>query len=139
MGSLSDTYELNVLDAVLGQGFTKDVTVYIALFTSAPTDSALGTEIVGNAYARVAVTNNATNWTNATSVGGVGTKTNGTAFTFPQASGSWGTVTHWAAMNHVSASAASNMVTHGALTSPRLVSASDIPQFGPGTLVVTAD
>lgn len=135
MGSASDTYENNFLDAVLGQGFTKDVTTYLALFTTAPTDSALGTEVSGGSYARVAVTNNGTNWSNATS----SQKKNGVAITFPQASGSWGTVTHFAVMNHVSSSSATAMIAWGALTSSRTVSSGDTPQFAVDAIVISCD
>lgn len=135
MGSASDTYENNVLDAILGQGFTKDATVYVAGCTSAPTDSALGAEPSGNGYARVAVTNNATNWPNASS----GSKSNGTAITFPTASGAWGTLTHWMILNHATGTAGSNLIAWGALTTSRSPGSGDTPQFGVGALVLTAD
>lgn len=134
-GSASDTYENNILDAILGQGFTKDATVYIAACTSAPTDSAVGAEPSGNGYARVAVANNATNWPNAAG----GTKSNGIAITFPTASGPWGTLTHWMALNHASGTAGSNLIAWGPLTTSRTPASGDTPQFGVGALVLTAD
>jgi hypothetical protein len=134
-GSASDTYENNILDAILGQGFTKDATVYVALCTSAPADNAVGTEPSGNGYARVAVTNNATNWPNAPG----GSKSNGVAITFPTATGSWGTVTHWMLMNHATNAAASNMIAWGSLTTSRSPVSGDTPQFAIGALVVTCD
>ena len=134
-GGASNTYENNLLDAILGQGFTKDATVYVAACTSAPTDSALGTEPSGNGYARVAVTNNDTNWPDAAS----GQKSNGVAVTFPTATGSWGTLTHWMIMHHASATDASNMIAWGPLTTSSSPSTDDTPQFGVGALVVTAD
>lgn len=135
MGSFSDTYELGALDAVLGQGFTKPATVYLALCTSAPTDSALGTEPSGNGYGRVAVTNNATNWPNAATA----QKKNGTVITFPNATGSWGTITHWMLMDHATNTAAANMVCWGDLGSSRAVSSGDIPQFAVNAIVIAAD
>lgn len=139
MGSLGNTYELNALDAILGQGFTKDTTVYIALCTSAPTDSALGTEPSGNNYSRPSVTNNATNWPNASTVSGVGTKSNGTDITFATPSGSWGNCTHFMVMNHATATSIANMVGWGALTTARTIASGDPVKFPTGSLVVTAD
>jgi hypothetical protein len=135
VGSASDTYENNLLNAILGAGFTKDATVYVALCTSAPTDSALGTEPSGNGYARAVVPNNATNWPTAAG----GQKSNGAAIAFPMATGSWGTVTHWMLMNHATATAASNMIAWGVLGSSLAVANFDVPQFGINALVLTMD
>lgn len=136
MGSAGDTYENNILDAILGQGFVKDVTVYVAVCTTAPTDATLGAEPVGDAYARVAVTNNATNWPNAAA----GSKANGTAVTFPQATGDgWGSLTHFMVMNHATGVDISNMIVWGALGTARTINAGDTAQFAVGTLVVTCD
>lgn len=112
--------------------------MWVALCTSAPTDSALGTEVSGGSYARVSMTNNTTNWPNATSPGGVGTKSNGVDIVFPPSSGSWGTVTHFMIMDNA-AGTASNMIGWGALTTPRTIGASELPKFAASSLVITAD
>ena len=130
---LGNTYENNVLDAVLGQGFTKPATVYVALFTATPSSSGGGTEVStsGTAYARVAVTNNATNWPNASS----GSKSNGTVVTFPTATGSWGTVTSWALFD---AATGGTLICFGNLTSSIAVGSGQAPDFPIGTLICTA-
>jgi hypothetical protein len=68
-GSLKDTYELAVLDRLLGnQTLTPPATWYVALYTVAPADGTAGTEVstaVWTNYARVAVTNNLTNFPSA--------------------------------------------------------------------------
>ncbi|MDP9488130.1 MAG: hypothetical protein M3Q49_20465, partial [Actinomycetota bacterium] len=81
--SFSDFMENTILNEVFGGvNYVPVGTVYVALYTTAPDDAgAGGTEVSGGAYARVAVTNNATNWPAA--VGGA--KSNGVAITFPQA------------------------------------------------------
>lgn len=88
-GSLSDYLELKLLDHVLGgPDYTRPATVYIALYTVAPSDAGPGTEIntaVWTNYARPAVTNNATNFPAATGPT-PGTKTNGTSISFGTAS-----------------------------------------------------
>lgn len=87
MGSKTDAFENTILDHILGaQAWTPPATVYIALFTAAPSDSSAGTECTGGSYARVAVTNNLTNWPAASS----GNKKNATPIVFPTPTGSWG-------------------------------------------------
>lgn len=57
MGAFSDYLENKLLDHVYGNvPFTSPTTVYLALFTAAPTDAGGGTEVSGNGYARKAVT-----------------------------------------------------------------------------------
>jgi hypothetical protein len=74
-------------------------TWYCALSTTTPTEAGTNfTEPSSGAYARVAVTNNATNFPAASS----GAKTNGTAITFPESTASWGTITHIGFYNQAS-------------------------------------
>lgn len=88
-GSLSDFLELKLLDHVFGGGdYTRPTNVHIAAFTAAPTDSGGGTEVSGGSYARVQVTNNATNFPAASG----GQKQNGTLIQFVVATASWGEV-----------------------------------------------
>lgn len=135
MGSASNAYENKLLDAILGPGFTKDATVYVAVCTTAPSDTALGTEPSGLNYARVAVVNNATNWPAATN----GQKSNGVDITFPVAYGAWGLLTHWMIMNDATGTAASNMIAWGTLAAQLNVVVMDAPRFPVGALVLTAD
>jgi hypothetical protein len=52
-GNLSDYLEVKLLDHFLGTTtYTKPATVYLALYTAAPTDSTAGTEVTGGSYAR---------------------------------------------------------------------------------------
>ncbi len=103
MGSKSDYLENALLDHVLGGGdYTRPATVYVGLWTAALDDTSDGStagEVSGGSYARVAVTNNATNWPAAAS----GAKSNGTAITFPQATADWGTVTYFAILDAATA------------------------------------
>lgn len=65
-------------------------TLYAALFNVIPLSNGTGgTEVSGNAYARVAVTNNTSNFPTPTT----GQSSNATAITFPTPTGSgWGTI-----------------------------------------------
>jgi hypothetical protein len=103
MGSKDSYLELKVLDAVLGAGFSPPATVYFALFSVVPTETTSGTELTSGTapgYARLSVTNNTTNFPNATTNGtsGKGEKTVGVAQTFAANSDTvnWPTVVGWA-------------------------------------------
>jgi hypothetical protein len=126
--------ELKALDWLLGAfSYTVPSTLYLALFTVAPTSAGGGTECAGGSYARVPITNNSTNWPAATG-SGPGTKANGAAFTFPTASASWGTVVAWGLFD---AASAGNGLYWGTLNTPRPVALSDTPSFAIGALTIT--
>lgn len=89
----SDTRERLIADSQFGSGATtySPATWYCGLSTTGPNDDGSGfTEPVGSGYARVAVTNNATNFPAASTTSGTTTKRNGAAVTFPNPTGSWG-------------------------------------------------
>jgi hypothetical protein len=85
-GGVGNHYAQAILDYYLGGG--APATWYAALFSVTPSDSAAGTELSGSGYARIALTNNATNFPASTIVSNVATKVTGTTITFGPASGS---------------------------------------------------
>jgi hypothetical protein len=94
----SDLRERLMADSQLGGGATTwaPATWYLGLSTTAPNEDGTGfTEPVGGSYARVAITNNSTNWPAATTSAGVTTKKNGAKFTFPNPTGTWGLLGWW--------------------------------------------
>jgi hypothetical protein len=123
--------EKKLLDHVFGGGaatasaYTPPSPLYVAVYTTAPTDSSTGTAGSGGgveltigtfAYARVAVTNNVANWPNAS--GTTATKVYGgaSAVAFPAASGgNWGTIV---AFSICDAATAGQMLWWGAVNSP---------------------
>jgi hypothetical protein len=57
MAGKSDYLENKILDHVLrNTAYTSPTTVYVGLYTAAPTDAGGGTEVSGNGYAREAAT-----------------------------------------------------------------------------------
>jgi len=134
MAGKSDFLENAVLAKVFNAtAFPATATVYLALYTAAPTDAGGGTEVTGNAYARVAVTANTTNFP-APSGGSI---SNGTAITFPQATPSgWGVVTHFGIFD---ASTSGNLLYWAALTASKTVDPLDTVSFAIGALVITED
>lgn len=131
-GSKSDYLENKLLDHVLGAAaYTPPVTVYFSLYTTAPTDAGGGTEVTGGSYARVAVTNNATNFPAASG----GSKSNGTVVTWPQATVSWGDVR---AVGIHDASTSGNLLYWTTITT-KTVDANDTVSIAVSGLTVTED
>lgn len=134
MGSFADYLEDELLDHVFGAAsFSAPATLYIGLSTTTITDAGGNiTEPSGNGYARVAVTNNATNFPAASG----GAKANGTDIAFPEATGSWGTVIDFFIAD---ASSGGNILAYGTLTASKTVDTNDIVEFQTGDLDITLD
>jgi hypothetical protein len=131
--SLSNAHEIALLDLILGaQAYTPSATLWISLYTVAPTDAGGGTEVTGGSYARVAVDNDLVTWAAAAS----GSKANAIVIAFPQATADWGTVVAWAAHEHVTND---DIVVYGTITPNRAILNGAEPEFAIGDLVVTAD
>lgn len=133
-GSFSDFLELEILDHVFSAAtYTPPVTLYVGLWTAALSDASVGTagsEVSGGGYARVAVTNNATNFPAASS----GSKSNGTTITFPTASASWGTATYCGLTDAVTGG---NMLAWADLNSSKSIASGDTASFSIGALTIT--
>lgn len=144
MSSMTDYLENKLIDAIFRNvAFTPPTPLYIALYTSNPTDSSAGTEVSGGSYARVSVTPNNTNFANTqasgtgASSGTGGTTSNLTAITFPSPSANWGSVTGVAIMD---ASSSGNMLAFAALTTTKTVNNGDAaPSFAIGALTFQID
>lgn len=134
---LVDGYKKKVLDAIYGNtAVAPPATIYVALSTTTPTQAGGNvTEPGAGAYARVAMTNNTTNWPGATTADPA-VKGNGTAVTFPQATASWGTVTHWVT-EETSGTAAP--IDVGALTAGQAISNGTTASFAVNALQSTMD
>lgn len=132
--SFADFLENELLDHVWGnQAYTAPTDIYVGLSTTTPNDDGTGiTEPAGGAYARVQVTNNATNWPAASG----GAKANGTAIQFPTATNSWGTVTHFFCGD---AASGGNILGTGALSASKTIDSGDTASFTIGELDITLD
>jgi hypothetical protein len=124
--SMSDYLENALLNAVLrNTPYTSPSQVYVALFTSDPTDAGTGTEVSGGGYARQPVTFNAPS---------NGQVTNAADILFPIATASWGTVTHVGIYDAVTGG---NLLFHGALTTSKTISANDQLKIAAGDLSIS--
>jgi hypothetical protein len=143
MSAMTDYLENKLIDQIFrGQASVAPASLYVALFTAAPSDAAGGTECSGNAYARVAVTSSLANWAGTQAAGstvassGTGGQTsNNGAITFPTPTGGGrGTVTHFAIFD---ASTGGNMLLEGALTIAKTINEADTVSFPAGSLAIT--
>ena len=105
--------------------YTAPATVYVALYTSDPTDADTGTEVTGGSYARTAVTFAAPS---------NGVSLNSADVTFPTCTAGWGTVTHIGLRD---ASTAGNLLYHTPLDSSKTIDTGDIFKISTSNLSVT--
>jgi hypothetical protein len=126
MAAMSNYLENAVINAVLrNTTYTSPATVYVALFTTDPTDANTGTECTGASYVRKAMTFGAPS---------NGVSSNSSAVEFDQATTSWGTITH---MGLYDASTSGNLLFHGALTASKVIDTGDVFKFASAALAVT--
>lgn len=126
MSEMSNYLEGALVNAVLrNTAYTSPTTVYLALYTSDPTDADSGTEVSGNAYARQSITFGAPS---------NGVTTNSAAIEFPQATGSWGTVAYVGIRD---ASTAGNLLFHTPLDASKTIATGDVFRVAAGSLSVT--
>lgn len=140
MSAFSNTLETSLLNHLLRgstgvDSYTPLGTVHLGLFTADPGESGDASEVSGGSYARVAITNNTTNFPQC-ATSGVPTKLNGATFTFPTASVAWGTVTHWALYDSA-VGGTDVMLIHGTLNESRYVAIGDPPKIAPGEMTIT--
>jgi hypothetical protein len=128
MASFTDYSENKVLDHIVGKTSFTMPSVWIALFTAAPSDTGGGTECTGGSYARKSTAG--ADWTAASG----GATSNAAAITFVTPTGSWGTATHFALMD---ASTAGNMLAWAALTTPQAIGTGNTVSFAIGDLDIT--
>lgn len=136
MGRISDTYANNLLDLAFSKASNSfPATMYVGLSSTTPTNTGTNvTEPSTGSYARVSVTNNATNWPAASSR----SKSNGTAITFPTATADWlsgANLTHFVIYD---AASSGNFIAWGELTAPVAVTSGTQAAFAVGALVVNA-
>lgn len=134
-GAMSDYLENKLMDYVFrGVAYTAPTTIYVALYTSACSDSAAGTEVSGGSYARPGLTTTTTNWaatngattTTNPSTGTGGTTSNNVAISFATPSAGWGTVTH---IGLIDAVTSGNMLVCTALTTSKTINSGDTVSF----------
>lgn len=143
-GALSDYLENKLVDHVFrGQAYTAPSTIYVALYTSACSDSGPGTEVSGGSYARPGLAVSMTNWSatqstmsTTASSGASGTTSNNVAITFATPSAGWGTVTH---VGLVDAVTSGNLLICTALGTAKTINSGDTVSFPAASLTNQMD
>jgi len=131
--SFSNYLENELLDHVFGGAdYARPGTLYVGLSTADPGEDGSGIAEPSNGYARVAKTNNSTEFPAASG----GSKSNGAVIQFPTATGSWGTVTHFFISD---ASSGGNMLVYGALNQSKTVNNGDSVRFNASQLTLALD
>lgn len=120
----SNYLEGKIIEHVLRNvSYTSPTTVYMALFTSDPTEAGTGTEVTGGSYARQSITFGAQS-------GGQVANSSLVSFTsMPTA-----TVTHFAIYDN---STAGNMLYYGTLTTPLSVTTGSTINFATSSITVS--
>jgi hypothetical protein len=126
MSEMSNYLENALINVTLrATSYTAPTTVYVALYTSDPTDADTGTEVTGGSYARTSVTFAAPS---------NGVSTNSADVTFPTCTAGWGTITHIGLRD---ASTAGNLLYHTPLDSSKTIDTGDIFKISTSNLSVT--
>ena len=106
--------------------YTSPSTVYVALYTVAPTDSTTGTEVTGGAYARQSASFTTT----------ASATTNASAIEYPTATAGYGTVVAVAVLD---ASSGGNMLAFASLDASKTIATGDVFRIPAGDLDITLD
>ena len=128
MAGFSDYLEDKVLDHVFGgNAYTAPATLYVALYTVAPTDTGGGTEVTGGSYTRQ---------TGAFTVSGTNptTASNSAAIEYPTATADYGTVV---AVGILDALTGGNLLAYANLDTSKPVTTGDVFRFDAGDLDIT--
>lgn len=128
--SFTNYLEDKVLEHVFGgNAYTAPSTLYIGLFTAAPSDTGGGTEVSGGSYARksAAFTVSGTNPTQAS---------NSADVDFPTATADWGTVTH---IGVYDALTGGNLLAYASATTSKAITTGDVLRISTGDLDIELD
>ena len=106
--------------------YTSPTTVYVALYTVAPTDSTTGTEVTGGAYVRKAAAFTTTG----------NEATNSAAIEYPTATADYGTVVAVAVLDALTSG---NMLAFASLAVNKTISTGDVLRIPAGDLDITLD
>ncbi|NGQ95510.1 hypothetical protein G3578_10130 [Brevibacillus sp. SYP-B805] len=126
MSAASNYTEELILKILLnGMAFTPPAQVYLALFTSDPTDAGVGNEVTGGAYARQQI---------GFDVPVNGTTQNSADILFPISTTDWGTITHYGIYDALTGG---NLLIHGQWSASKTIPAGGQFKVPRGYLTVT--
>jgi hypothetical protein len=144
MTAATNYFENKLVDQIFrNQAFSFPTTLYVGLFTAAPSDTGGGTECSGGSYARKDVACSLANWAGTQSAGSTvassgtgGVTSNNNVITFVSPTADWGTVTHFGIFDAVSAG---NLLLWGPLSSSKAVFSGDAVSIQAAQLQIQMD
>ena len=123
--SASNYFENVILNVISNNAAFTPTTLFLGLYTTSPSETGSGLELVADSYLRKVVTFGA-----ATS----GTMTNNAEVLFDQATTDWPTVFYFGVLD-----TSGNLLFYGALSSPTTAQVGDSIRFQIGTISVSLD
>lgn len=132
MSAFTFYQENKVLNELINNLIPASMSMWLGLFSTAPTDASGGSELTGGNYIRVA----SGLWT--TSTGSQGFVANAASITFATATIAWAAASTFAIFD-ASTSSAGNMIAWASLTAARTLATSDVAVFGIGSLTITLE
>jgi hypothetical protein len=132
MSGFSDYLENEAIEATLRGATYTGGAVYVALYTTDPTDADSGAELTDSGYVRQQA--HASVVSDGFTVPSNGVSTNGNTVAFPAVVDIQVTITHWSIFD---AQSGGNMLYHAPLTSSKILDPSDVLSFPVGSLSVT--
>jgi len=107
-----------------GTAYTAPTTLYLALYTVAPSDTGGGTEVSGTSYARQTIAFTVTD----------DTASNTSAVEFPTAGSTWGTIVAVGIFDNLTSG---NLLAYGNLTASKTIASGDVFRVPAGDLDIT--
>lgn len=132
MTAFSDYSENTLINATLRGATYTGGSVFIALFTTDPTDAGTGLEVADSAYRRQQA--HTTVVQDGFTVPANGVTTNARTLVFPAIIDARITITHWAIFDSLTAG---NMLYQAPLLNPKTLDPSDVLSFPIGSLSIT--
>lgn len=137
MAAFSDYLEAGILDHTLrGNTLPTPATIYLALYTSNPTDEAVGSEVTDSAYVRQDMAKGETissGWTSPAVSGEGSAVSNAKVIQFPPIADGSTTITHYGLFD---SQTGGNMLYHGAFTVGKTLEVNDVLSIDIGGLQV---
>lgn len=132
MSAFSDFLEAALINATLRGGTYTGGGVYVALFTSDPTDAGTGAELIDSGYVRQRAHASVTS--DGFTVPSNGASSNTRNLIFPAIVDAQKTVTHWGIFD---AQNSGNLLYHAAMLNPKTLDPTDVLSFPIGSLIIT--
>lgn len=132
MSAFSDHLESALITATLRGGTYTGGAVYVALFTSDPTDAGTGTELTDSGYIRQRA--HASVASDGFTVPANGSTSNARNLIFPAIVDEQKTITHWGIFD---AQNGGNLLYHAEMLNPKTLDPTDVLSFPIGSLIIT--